>query len=853
MKIEQGKWLFGFLIICPLIGLTACGLEHGRTDPFSNPPSSDAHLGPQACLQEGIRMLSTGDLTHAYDAFNRAAEAFGSQGDLPGRCDCLVRSARVCLAMGNTEKAAVLLEAAGKTASKLDDQELLARIYALRGNLHHVSGNYAAAGKDMRQALSIAENHEYRDLLISVHNDLGNLFSSRSQYSKALEHYRASATLAKDKHDALRTAVALANGAKICITAGDRYAMPRGPARTQNSISNEPDFGQPPARRATHTRATILLTEKPEARGRPVDRAKSGSLYAEAAAMLEEARANLQDAKNTQYKTTASITTGSAYMDLAERLPGRAAGCRVKAEKTFQKAVQSTQGVGNARLKSYAFGNLGRLYLKTDRLDQAAEQTAQAIFWAIQADAPESQYQWEWQSARILTIQKRLKKAIQAYQDAIFTLESMGTEISSCYGRPRAELRRAANDLYLMYTDVLLKHASGLRPAEQLEVLKAARETVEKRKVSELREYFHDDCLGATAGGATPIDRLTRDAVVIYPIILPQRLEIIASFPPSADRAADRPRGSRPAAILRHYVTAVDAQTLNQTAADFRAALEDKDSQRYLEPARRLYQWLVRPVAPDLARSRPETLVFVPDGALRNIPMGALYDGSSFLIQSYAVAVTPGLLLTRPAALHPGKMKVLAVGISSAFRGFEALPGVADELRAIAATCPAKVLEDEEFSSANLEAALHDDQYNVIHIASHGKFSGAVEDSYILAADKRLTFEDLSGYVGLYRFRKQPLELLALSACETAAGNDQAALGMAGLAVKIGARSVLATLWAVDDRAAARLVTEFYRQLHRPGVSRAIALKLAQQKLLEEPAFSHPGYWSPFILINNWL
>ena len=853
MKIEHGKWLIGLMIICLLIGLTACGLEHGRTDPFSNPPHSDAHQGPQACLQEGIRMLSTGNLTQAYDAFNRAAEAFRSQGDLPGRCDCLVRSARVCLAMGNPEKAAALLEAAGKTASKLDDQELLARIDALRGNLDHVSGNYEAAEKSLQHALSIAQSHEYRDLLISVHNDLGNLFSSLRQYSKALDQYRASVSLAKDEHDALRTAVALANGAKVCITAGDRYATPRGPARTQINPLNQPDIGRQPARRAMHKRATILLTEKPEARGRPVDRVKAESLYAEAAAMLEEASVNLQDAENNQYNATATITTGSAYMDLAERLPGRAPGCREKAEKAFLRAVKSTVGFGNARLKSYAIGNLGRLYMKSDRLDQAAEQTAQAIFWAIRADAPESQYQWEWQLARILTAQDRLKKAIHAYQDAIFTLESMGTEFSSCFGRPRAELRRAANDLYLMYTDVLLKYASDLRPAEQREVLKAARKTVEKRKVSELREYFHDDCLGATASGATPIDRLTRDAVVIYPIILPQRLEIIVSFPHLADRAADRPGGSRPAAVIRHYVTAVDAQTLNQTAADFRAALEDKDSQRYLEPARRLYQWLVRPVAPDLARSRPKTLVFVPDGALRNIPMGALYDGSSFLIQSYAVAVTPGLLLTRPAALHPEKMKVLAVGISSAFRGFEALPGVADELRAIAETCPTKVLADEEFSSANLEAALQDDQFNVIHIASHGKFSGAIEDSFILAADKRLTFEDLSGYVGLYRFRKQPLELLTLSACETAAGNDQAALGMAGLAVKIGARSVLATLWAVDDRAAARLVTEFYRQVHRPGVSRAMALKQAQQKLLEEPAFSHPGYWSPFILINNWL
>jgi CHAT domain-containing protein len=113
--------------------------------------------------------------------------------------------------------------------------------------------------------------------------------------------------------------------------------------------------------------------------------------------------------------------------------------------------------------------------------------------------------------------------------------------------------------------------------------------------------------------------------------------------------------------------------------------------------------------------------------------------------------------------------------------------------------------------------------------------------------------DQLEQYIGLLRFREDPLELLTLSACETAVGDDRAALGIAGIAIKAGARSALATLWYINDQASSTLVSEFYRQLQDPSVSRAIALKRAQLKLLNDRSYQHPSYWSPFLLINNWL
>ena len=155
--------------------------------------------------------------------------------------------------------------------------------------------------------------------------------------------------------------------------------------------------------------------------------------------------------------------------------------------------------------------------------------------------------------------------------------------------------------------------------------------------------------------------------------------------------------------------------------------------------------------------------------------------------------------------------------------------------------------------ASRLEGALKDGGYSILHIATHGQFTTEVKESFLLTFDDRLTVSDLEQLVGLFRFRRDPLELLTLSACQTGTGDDRAALGLAGIAVKAGARSALATLWYINDEASAEFVSEFYRQLHDTSISKARALQLAQLKLLSERVYEHPAFWSAFLLLNNWL
>jgi CHAT domain-containing protein len=377
-----------------------------------------------------------------------------------------------------------------------------------------------------------------------------------------------------------------------------------------------------------------------------------------------------------------------------------------------------------------------------------------------------------------------------------------------------------------------------MQKREQVEpYLLEAREAVELVKVAELRDYFQDECMGAARLRMTRLDIVSKTAVVIYPIILSDRTELLVSLPSG----------------LKRLSIHIGADTLTREVRKLREKLEKRTTREYLPYAQRLYDWLIRPLETDLATTTTDTLVFLPDGPLRSIPMAALHDGKEFLINKYAVATTPGLNLTDPRAIKRENVKVLAAGLTDSVQGFPPLPNVSDELQAIQTCYGGSLLMNRNFLVSRLENELRNKQFNIIHIASHGQFESDIKKTFLLTFDDRLTMDQLEQYVGLFRFREDPLELLTLSACQTATGDDRAALGIAGIAIKAGARSALATLWYINDQASSTLVSEFYKQLQDPSVSRAIALKRAQLKLLNDRSYQHPGYWSPFLLINNWL
>jgi CHAT domain-containing protein len=565
--------------------------------------------------------------------------------------------------------------------------------------------------------------------------------------------------------------------------------------------------------------------------------ALQGEQWQESKALLEEAWAQIQHLTPAHDTAYGLLSLGLTAHRLQPYLPASRDTLLLLAASAFRAAINMAQHLGDLQAASYAWGYLGHLYEAEHRYEEARQLTGRAVFAIQQVHAPEILYQWQWQTGRLLTTLGHIDAAITAYQQAVETLQSIRVELPHSYGEPPMSFRAALGPVYFELVDLLLRRAAAVpeHTPQYTADLQHARATVELFKAAELREYFQDDCIEATEPRITSLDVISQRAVVVYPILLPDRLELLVNLPTG----------------LKRYAVPVVASALERTARRFRERLQHREG-RYLRDAQELYDWLIRPFAAALQSFPTETLVFVPDGVLRTIPMAALHDGDQFLIQKYALAITPGLDLTGPRPMPQRNVRVLAGGLTHAVQGQSPLPYVEKELQAILHLYEGTLLLNADFRLSRLEQTLQRRPFRIVHITSHGYFARDIAQSFILAADQKLTVNHLAQLVGRARFRAEPIDLLTLSACETALGDDRAALGLAGVAIKAGARSAVATLWQVHDRAAAALVEVFYQQLHKPTTSRAVALQRAQLHLLQAPNL-HPFFWAPFLLINTWL
>ena len=549
-------------------------------------------------------------------------------------------------------------------------------------------------------------------------------------------------------------------------------------------------------------------------------------------------------------------------------------------ENLLQRALQQAEILGSAHHQAYAHGYLGQLAETRQNYSQALQQTQNALLLAQQTGDPANLYLWQWQLGRIYRAQGKMADAVKAYRQAVATLNPVRGDLMNNYRAGSSVFRERIQPVYFGLADLLLTQAqqvgqsgSGASDGEgygenygessgdgdelneeavrlteaiyedELRLLNEARDTVEVLKTAELQDYFQDECTVALQDKRTVLDNVDPRSAVIYPVILPQRLVLLLSVD-------DR---------LRQVVVPVDGPTLEETSRRFRRHLQIRSLNNYLRESRQLYDWLIRPLEPYLADRDIDTLVFVPDGALRTIPFGTLQDGQRFLIERYAVAMTPSVSLTDPqpfagvGKLSSEETEVLIIGLSKAVQGFSPLPSVPSELRTVQSLIGGKILEDGEYSLESLSNALTTTEYGIVHMATHGVFGGSDENSFLLTHDEQVNMSQLGELLRMGIFREDPLELLTLSACQTALGNDRAALGLAGVAVQSGARSVSATLWFVDDASTAAVMKGFYRYLASNEVTKARALQLAQLDLMEKARYRHPIYWGPYLLIGNWL
>jgi CHAT domain-containing protein/Tfp pilus assembly protein PilF len=752
------------------------------SDPvLANPLSASDVSSPEKHLVEGLRLFQQGAFDQAIVSWTKAARLYEQARKPDKQSEALTYLSQAYQSIGQYKQALQNLELALALAKQSGDRTRMASVLGSLGNVYIATGPAETAYGYLDEGLGMAREARDSALEAVILNNLGNLFTSQKEYSEALDAYTKSVKLAEETGNRPLAVSALINAAKA---------------------------------------------------------SRQGGQYQEAKVLLDKALEQIRGLDNSHDKAYGLIGMGLAYDELRRHLPDSNDRLFLLAAKMFDEAATVAETISDRRAASYAWGYLGTLYEHAHRHQEALQLTRRAVFAAQQVNAPESLYRWQWQTGRLLRALGKIDDAISAYRRAVATLQPIRQELFTSYGSTQSSFRESIGPVYFELVDLLLQSAASLQVRDQYEpYLIEARETIELLKAAELRDYFRDDCVDAARSRITRLEAVSQAAVVVYPILLPDRTELLVSLPTG----------------LKRFAVPVGADPLTQEVREFRRKLEKRTTREYLPHAQRLYDWLVRPLEPDLASVTIDSLVFVPDGALRTIPMAALHDGKQFLISKYAVATTPGIDLTDPRAIRRENIKALAVGLTESVQGFPPLPNVSAELQSIQGLYGGDLLLNQDFLVSRLEKELRDARFTVVHIASHGRFESDVAKTFVLTFDDKLTMERLDQVVGLFRFRDEPLELLTLSACETAAGDDRAALGLAGIAIKAGARSALATLWHINDPASTLLIVEFYRQLRDPSVSRAIALQRAQLRLLHDPRYQHPGFWSPFLLINNWL
>ena len=500
-------------------------------------------------------------------------------------------------------------------------------------------------------------------------------------------------------------------------------------------------------------------------------------------------------------------------------------------EREINIALQQANQLPDKPARAYALGYLGAIYQQTGRLNQAQQFTEQALLTIDNTTTPEITYLWQWQLGRVYQLQNEPEKALQAYNATFELLQSLRPNLVAINPEMQFAFRDLIEPVYREQVALLLQH----NPSQ--ENLRQARDTIEALQLAELNNFFREACLDTQP---QKIEQIDSEAAVIYSIILPDRLAVILSQP-------EQP--------LQYYQTIINPEEIDRTFEDLYANLSPFLSPpNPLQPNQTFYNWLIRPLERQLEQNKTNTLVFILDGIMRGIPVASLHDGEQYLIEKYNLALTPGLQLLTSRSLTSSTIEAIAGGLTKSRQGFSSLPSVETEVSEIATLVPSEVLLNENFTRDRLQAQVTSLPYPIVHLATHGQFSSRAEDTFLLTWDDRINVRDLDRLLQERDFAEDtPIELLILSACQTAAGDKQAALGLAGVAVRSGARSTVATLWSVQDDSTAEFMTQFYRALKNSEISKAEALRQAQLSLLRSSKYKHPFYWSAFVLVGNWL
>ena len=700
--------------------------------------------------------------------------------------------------------------------------EYIAYIYQSKGFINKAM-NVIKRGENLVDKL---DDIHQRSLYYSR---IGDLYLSRGQISMATKYFNKSTEKIKEIKDN-NVLTSIMNNIANAMAADERYL--RAMNIYDKSLTNEKDSQ---INSALKSKIFINIAYILSFAG-TID---------ETLDAIDDADQYLSICPDTYSKAKNLIALSIIMMEVKDFLDSNYTLCQMVL-KNLNYANKIGKDINNIRIQSEACANIGLLYELNGQYNDALKQTRKAIFLAQQGTFPEILYLWQWQAGRIFKAMGKEKEAIHSYQNAITTLDPIRKELFNGYRYKtnifQHEIKPVYQDLadlYLNQADQILKESKINNEKLQSKLI-LARDVMEKLKSAELQDYFEDECVIKNQKNRNPaqMNFMGNGVALLYPIPLQDRLVILLTLSDG----------------LKHINVEIDSDTLDYTVREFRRQLQTVISNEFIVNSQKIYNWLIRPILDDLKKDKIHTLVVAPDGVLRLFPFSALHDGNKFLIENYALATVPAISLTDQQSSRRDEKTVLLGGLSDAVQNFSPLPSVKQELRDIKKiTNTNTLLFNKEYTKKSLNHMFQENTFDIVHLATHGVFAGTAKDSFLLTYEDKLNMNMLEKLMSFSKYKNHSVDLLTLSACQTALGNERSALGLAGVAIKSGVKSAIGTLWYVDDESTSIAIREMYRQLKNSELSKAQALQKAQKKLIAKSKYWHPVFWAPFLLIGSWI
>ncbi|MGD1920423.1 MAG: CHAT domain-containing protein [Pleurocapsa sp.] len=806
---------------------------------LNNTTQTYTEILAKALNSQGHLQWLRGDYSNAIATWDLAATNYLQAGDIANTIKCQLNQTKALQASGLSSKAAEKSEQIYQSLENTDNLELKSVGLQYLGNVLRSVGNLQRSNAVLRESLEILETPDSLLELGNTERALSDSYLATSQLQLAQQYTQRAIAHYQQAFEQGNNLQAGLNYLNLAIAIGK-----------WSDISNL----IPPINRA--------ISSLPATRS---------NIYAR----LNFAR-NLSCLTEIQSKNQLQCVASLRREQLKQTLSTNPPKIEIPSSQEITQAIEmAIKQAIDAPTKSYTLGELGKVYESQGQWQLAEQFTQQALLILEGIEAPEIRYRWSWQLGRILKQRGNLSEAIASYSAAIDDLKSVRSDLLVVNSEVQFSFRDNTEPLYRELVDLLLQgdlstsNVTSDTPDISQLYLEQAIQTIDTLQLAEVENFLNCNLTNVSSNFqpnqnnhdrnrtwrykfavsfGQNIEEIDSKTGFIYPIILGDRLEVIFKAP------------GKP---FKHHTTYIEKQKVEQTLRELKTAIIRGYASNAIALSQNVYSWLIEPWSEYLEdSSQISTLVFVLDGELRNIPMGVLYDSKrqEYLIQKqYAVALLPSFQAFNLQSTAT-ELKVLGAGISQelqvdskSFSGLE----VTAELDNIKSSLSSTILLNNEFTQSNIRQNLEQGDFSVVHLATHGNFSSNPEETYILIYNSDISQGSLLKARDLDRLlrhnsKQKSIELLVLSACETAQGDTRAALGLAGLAIRAGAQSTLATLWQVNDQSTVKFMERFYQELSVPGVSKAIAVHRAQNYLFNQSNYQAPYYWATYILVGNW-